>query len=167
MSRLIAIEGYNNDYFVSDEGDIYSCKYNQQSQLKPRMNKRGYLYVNLCKNGKSKSVMIHRLVAKYFLPDFNETLQVNHKDGIKTNNNISNLEMVTQTENMKHAVINKLLVNPKGEKHWCVKLTEKEVVEIRQKYKNGCYTQQNLAEQYNVSRECIKLIINNKTWKHI
>lgn len=122
MSRLIAIEGYNNDYFVSDEGNVYSCKYNQQSQLKPRMNKRGYLYVNLCKNGKSKSVMIHRLVAKYFLPNFNETLQVNHKDGIKTNNNISNLEMVTQ---------------------------------------------QNLAEQYNVSRECIKLIVNNKTWKHI
>ena len=167
MSRLIAIEGYNNDYFISDEGNVYSRKYNSQVQLKPRMNNRGYLYVNLCKNGKNKSTMIHRLVAKYFLSDFDETLQVNHKDGVKTNNNVCNLEMVTQTENIRHAVANKLLVNPKGEEHWCVKLTEKEVIEIREKYNTKSYTQQDLAEQYNVSRACIKLIVNNKTWKHI
>ena len=164
MSRLIEIEGYDK-YFISDEGKVYSDKYNERKELSPRMTSNGYLYVNLCKNGKYKSVRIHRLVAKYFLKDYSDELQVNHKDGNKLNNNVSNLEMVDRSGNMRHAIEHELLIPKKHEKHWCSKLTETDVAEIRKKYIPNVYTQEMLAKEYGVSRSNIKLIVNNKTWK--
>ena len=166
MSRLKSIEGYDK-YYISDEGKVYSDKYNERRELIPREAGNGYLYVNLCKNGKYKSVRIHRLVAKHFLEDYEEGLQVNHKDGNKLNNNFSNLEMVTQTENMKHAVQHGLHVSLSGEKHWCAKLTEEQVKEIRSKYVPKVYTQEMLAKEYGVSRSDIKLIVNGNVWKDI
>lgn len=166
MSKLISIEGYDR-YYISDEGKVFSDKYNRRIELNPRQNTRGYLYVNLYKNGKMKSVVIHRLVAKHFSLDFNPLMHVNHIDGIKTNNNISNLEMVTQSGNMQHAVTNGLLVNPVGEDHWCAKLTEEKVKEIKDKYIPRIYTQNMLAKEYGVSREAIKCILYNKTWKFV
>lgn len=166
MSRLKTIEGYDK-YFISDDGKVYSDKYNERRELIPRKNYKGYLYVNLCKNGKYKSKMIHRLVAKYFLENYSDNLQVNHIDGNKENNNFSNLEMVTQSENMLHAFRTGLNVSLKGEEHWCSKLTEKEVKEIREKYIPYVYTQKMLAEEYGVSKDEIKLIVGRQKWKHI
>ena len=166
MSRLKTIEGYDG-YFISDEGEVYSSKYKEPRKLKHRLNSKGRPYVNLCKNGKQKSVLIHRLVAKYFLPEFNENLEVNHKDGVKTNNNVSNLEMVDRKGNMQHAIRTGLLINPKGEEHWDSKLTEEEVREIREKYIPYTYSLSQLAKEYGVSESCIKFIIKRKTWKHI
>ena len=166
MSRLKTIEGYDK-YYISDEGKVYSDKYNERRELIPRKCHKGYLYVNLCKNGKYKSKMIHRLVAKYFLDNYSDNLQVNHIDGNKENNNVSNLEMVTQTENMRHAVKMGLHVSLKGEEYWCSKLTEKEVKEIREKYIPYVYTQKMLAEEYGVSKSDIKLIISKNIWKNI
>lgn len=160
------IKGYDK-YFITDDGKIFSDKYNTRRQLKPRINKKGYYYVNLCKNGKYKSVEIHRLVAKHFLPNFDESLQVNHIDGCKTNDNVSNLEMVTQSENLQHAYKNGLLKIKIGEDHWCAKLTEEQIKEIKQKYIPKVYTQQMLADEYNVSRSAIRFILKGKTWKHI
>lgn len=166
MSRFEKIEGYDN-YLISDDGNVYSLNYGRLTKLSPRVNKGGYLYVNLCKNGKYKSVRIHRLVAKHFLPDYDENLQVNHIDGNKMNNKLSNIEMVTQSGNLKHAVKMGLLVNPKGEEHWCAKLSEEKVKEIRKKYKPHIYTQKMLADEYGVSRSNIKFILANKIWKDI
>lgn len=166
MSRLKKIEGYDN-YLISDDGDVYSLNYGRLKKLSPRANKRGYLYINLCKNGKCKSARIHRLVAKYFLPDYDENLQVNHIDGNKINNKSSNLEMVTQSGNLRHAEKMGLLVHHKGEEHWCAKLSEEKVKEIRKKYKPNIYTQKMLADEYGVSRSNIKLILANKIWKDI
>lgn len=166
MSRLIEIEGYDG-YFVSDDGKVYSTKYKEPRELKQRINKKGRPYVNLCKNGKMKSFETHRIVAKHFLPDFSFDLQVNHIDGVKTNNNVSNLEMVTVQRNMEHAYQMGLKVNPKGEKHWDAKLTESEVKEIRNKYIPNIYGTRKLAKEYNVSISCIKFILKGKTWKDI
>lgn len=166
MSRLKLIEGYDK-YYVSDDGKIYSDKYNERRELSQRKNEKGYLYVNLCKNGKYKSTMVHRLVAKHFLEDYTKGLQVNHKDGNKENNNVSNLEMVTQTENMRHAVQHGLHISLSGEEHWCSRLTEQDVREIREKYVPYVYTQEMLAKEYGVSRSDIKLIINGYIWKGI
>lgn len=160
------IEGYDK-YFITDEGKTFSDKYNTRRELKPRLNKKGYYYINLCKDGKYKSFEIHRLVAKHFLSNFDETLQVNHIDGCKTNNNVTNLEMVTQSENLQHASKHGLFNSVKGEKHWCAKLTEEQIKEIKQKYIPKVYTQQMLADEYNVSRSTIKFILKGKTWKHI
>lgn len=164
MSRFKEIEGYDK-YYITDEGKVYSDKYNERRELSPRKNQRGYLYVNLCKNGKYKSVMVHKLVAKHFLENYTETLQVNHIDGNKLNNDVSNLEMVTQSENIRHAIKHKLLTPKSHESHWYAKLTEKQVEEIRAKYIPKIVTQKMLAKEYGVSRENIKFIISNKTWK--
>lgn len=66
-------------------------------------NGKGYLGIPLrCEDGGQRSFLIHRLVAKYFLPDWDENLTVNHIDEDRFNNKVSNLEMVTQLQNNNH-----------------------------------------------------------------
>lgn len=104
------IEGYNNKYCITNTGKVFVTDYRGQScwkEMKARVIE-GYLSVGLRKiiNGKSvqKLYKVHRLVAEYFIPrDTNINLVVNHKDGNKLNNNVSNLEWVTISENTKHA----------------------------------------------------------------
>lgn len=105
------IENYEGSYLVSNCGRIKSLKNGETRKdkiLKFIKNKCGYLYVNLYKNNKYKSKTIHRLVAQAFIPNLNNLPQINHIDGNKENNNISNLEWCTRSENIKHAYKNGL-----------------------------------------------------------
>jgi hypothetical protein len=77
--------------------------------MKPTTNKNGYKYVVLKKDGKFKGFTIHGLVARAFLERDPLRTEINHKDGIKTNNNVSNLEWVTHSENEKHAIATGLM----------------------------------------------------------
>lgn len=66
-------------------------------------NGKGYLGIPLrCEDGRQRSFLVHRLVAKYFLPDWDENLTVNHIDEDRFNNKVNNLEMVTQLQNNNH-----------------------------------------------------------------
>lgn len=67
--------------------------------LKYNYDKQGYLLVHLCTNGKRKCKKVHRLVAETFIKNEYNKIYVNHKDGNKQNNNVSNLEWVTPSEN--------------------------------------------------------------------
>ena len=87
----------NNEYIVSTEGKIYSLR--NKKYLKTYKNKKGYLKVWLYNNKKRKMYFVHRLVAMAFLPNYNASLQVNHKDENKENNDVSNLEMCTANYN--------------------------------------------------------------------
>ena len=71
--------------------------------LKPGEYSNGYKFVCLRKDGFTKNKMIHRLVAQAFIPNPNGYKCVNHKDGDKANNKLSNLEWITHSENQKHA----------------------------------------------------------------
>lgn len=84
--------------------------------LKPRKSKNGYLYVSINIGGIIKSVKIHRLVAEHFIPNIENKPEVNHINGIKTDNAVSNLEWNTSSENKRHAFAIGLKSNPKGEK---------------------------------------------------
>ena len=103
------VVGYEGLYKVSNKGKVFSVerislqgrKIGGQS-LKPARNKYGYLWVNLCKNGKTKAEYIHRLVAQAFIPNPNNFPQVNHIDEVKTNNNAKNLEWCTSKYNANH-----------------------------------------------------------------
>lgn len=88
------------EYQVDTEGNVY----NKNGSLKAySINPRGYASYTFCINGKCKTISGHTIVAKQFLPlDSYEGLQVNHKDGNKTNNNVDNLEWVTPHENAVH-----------------------------------------------------------------
>lgn len=73
-------------------------------------DEKGYLRTCLCKNSVSKFYLIHRLVAQTFIPNPNNLLEVNHKDGNKVNNNVENLEWCTRKENVNHSILNNLKI---------------------------------------------------------
>lgn len=105
------IPGYEGLYQVSDCGQVKSCERFREGKcnsfvsvkeriLKPSLDKGGYYYVILCKDGNKKAFKVHRLVALTFLEGDN-TLTVNHIDECKTNNNVSNLEYLTRADNVR------------------------------------------------------------------
>lgn len=134
--------------------------------LKPYLTIHGYLCVMLYINKKRKVVTVHKLVTEAFIGPRPKNREVNHKDGIKTNNCWLNLEYTTKSENMKHAY--KLgLMNRKGENHGRAKLKEKDVLKIRRLYKTGKYVQRELAEMFNIGIKSISDITLYKGWRHI
>lgn len=84
-------------YEIYEDGTVMGAR---GLPLKPDVNSTGYLRVSLCKDGRVKRVFIHRLVAEHFLEQ-REGCVVNHKDGNRKNNHVSNLEWVTMSENVK------------------------------------------------------------------
>ena len=95
------IEWYEGLYQVSNMGNILGVKRNRI--CKQHLQTAGYPIVALCKEWKCKSVLTHRLVAKIFLWKIDKKNTVNHKNWIKTDNRLENLEWCTQKENINHA----------------------------------------------------------------
>lgn len=93
------VTGYEDRYTVSDNGLVFSKKRNKAVTIYDNGNV--YLKLMLWRGGKIDNRLVHRLVAEHFLDDWSPTLQVDHIDGDKTNNHVSNLRMVTQSQNMK------------------------------------------------------------------
>lgn len=99
------IQGYSN-YVFSDCGKVFSVKNGKRREIKGAYDKDGYLKITLVSDKKeNKYFRKHRLIAWAFL-GFSEK-QVNHKDGVKDNNHLSNLEYVTQRENQCHRRLKK------------------------------------------------------------
>lgn len=113
LEKFKLIEGYDH-YLVSTWGKIYRIDKAFQvetdyqhmtrklSELSTEETSKGYLRVYLSKNGKRKHHKVHRLVARAFIPNPDNKPQVNHIDGNKHNNSITNLEWVTDEENKLH-----------------------------------------------------------------
>ena len=161
-----AVKGYESLYEVTENGDIFACERTVKSgknykserlyirQEKPaRLDKYGYKRVTLCKNGKLKTITIHRIVATAFL-EGNSKLTVNHIDGNKLNNHYSNLEFISSSENVKHA--HRIGIVPKGVRKVGTenkksKLSEVQVKEIRE----SNLSLRKLANAYNVHHSVI------------
>lgn len=91
-----------NGYMISDTG-LVTKRFSTELQ-KTKKHKRGYVLAHIVENGEKKWKLVHRLVATLFIPNPDQKPQVNHIDGDKTNNNVNNLEWVTNVENRQHAV---------------------------------------------------------------
>lgn len=93
------IEGYENLYWVDNQGNVY----NARKKLKTYFTRTGYECLKLTKDGVRTHPSVHRLVAEAFIPNPHNKSEVNHIDGDKSNNRVSNLEWVTSSENKIHA----------------------------------------------------------------
>ena len=98
------IKNYEGLYAVTPEGEVYS--YKSKKFLKPGVNHKGYLFVNLCKNGKVECFRVHRLIAMAYIPNPDNLPQVNHRDENKTNNCLQNLEWCDSKYNANYGTRN-------------------------------------------------------------
>lgn len=121
--------GYEGGYQVSNLGRIKSLQRKKTRIVKPDIIHTGYLRVMFYKDGKTKSHYTHVLVAKAFIPNPDNKSDVNHINGVKTDNRVENLEWTTRSENIIHAFANGL--SKSGSKHGRAKLTPNQVREIR------------------------------------
>lgn len=108
MELWKSIEGTNGLIAVSSEGRVLSLLSGKPRILKTTVDSKGYHRIRVTIERDKKSFKLHREVAKAFIPNINNLPQVNHKDGNKNNNSVSNLEWVTNRENALHAIKNGL-----------------------------------------------------------
>lgn len=157
------VENYAN-YQISNFGRVKSFWNGKIKILKPTLA-LDYLRVDLGDGKKHRHFVIHRLVAKAFLPNPDNKPQINHKDTHKFNNYVGNLEWCTASENGKHAFLTGLNENAKGSNDSQAKLTKEQVMLIRLNKDN--LSQQQLAKKFGVSRKTIGRVLANKTYKNV
>lgn len=119
--------------------------------------------MQLWRDGSYSSRLVHTLVAEAFIGARPEGHEVNHIDGVKTNNGRANLEYVTRSGNNRHAYDTGL--RSKGERHSASKLSADQVAEIRRANAAGEAGCRVLAKRFGVSKSTIQLILNNRNWR--
>jgi len=163
--KLAPIAGYENRYSITKNGEVWSHPYvrcdGQRRKgiwLRAATTRYGYKQVVLTKPDKTrKSLSIHRLVATTYLGD-EPDLQVNHKNGIKTDNSVENLEWCTQFDNMRHAYQTGL-INNRG-------LSGTQVREVRLLLKSG-QTQTGISRLLGIEQSLISKIKTGFIYKDI
>jgi hypothetical protein len=164
------VVGYEGWYEVSDHGRVKRVKQAGGGRagriLQETYQTNGYAMVNLSRKNKIKRLAIHRLVLSAFVSLPEKSHVANHKNGIKTDNHVSNLEWTTYWENDNHSR-NVLGKHFRGETNPQAKLTEEDVIYIRKAHSDGVLTQTKLARKYNVSHATIHSVVYRKTWTHI
>ena len=98
------IEGYEN-YLIYEDGKVYSK--HSKRYLKQGFHGRGYLYVNLWKDGKGKNISIHRLIGDHYIPNPENKRCIDHKNRIRTDNRIENLRWATDSENQQNTGVSR------------------------------------------------------------
>lgn len=156
------IVGYEGFYEVSDMGNVRKKKCS--TVLKLSIGTK-YMLVGLYVNQRLRTPMVHRLVATAFIDNIENKEQVNHINGIKTDNRACNLEWVTRQENIEHAVRTGLLVDVRGEKHHNSKISEAAARDIKFNYIKGVTELKYFAVKHNTSIQNVCFIANNKSWK--
>ena len=175
MEKWQYIPGCKNEYMVSSFGRVKSLqrfKYiaGKKTPVNERLlcfykNKQGYFRVRI-KQHNPPSTLVHRLVAIAFKENPNNHKWVNHEDGNKENNKLSNLKWGSISYNIQHAYDNGLKVAKKGEDSYMSKLSAKDVIKIRKISESG-KSRKSISKIYSVTPECISHIVLRKTWKHI
>lgn len=155
---------------VSRSGKVYSKR--SKKILKQNKHKNGYMTIATRvggRLGKAYCFKVHRLVAETYLDNIENKPQVNHIDGVKDNNNLSNLEWVTAKENIQHAFRTGLAEPLRGEDSPTSVLTISNVKFIRSNYKPYCrdFGANALGRKFSVSHETIGSVVRGETWNSV
>ena len=168
MALTKPIIGYEGIYTISTEGEVYNVLRNRF--LKGWSTKQGYMRVKLSKAGSIPTdESKHRLVASHFIDNPENKPEVNHLDGNKSNNSISNLEWCTVQQNTRHAIdVTKTMIcaNWKGDKNPLVTLDYGLVYSI----KFGVLSRlpiKTLASMFGLRQDTFRKILRNETWNHV
>jgi len=166
-SEFKTIPGFEN-YEASIFGEIRNKKSGRilSSVLSGGNDDSRYPAVSLYKDGNTTTQYVHRLVALTHINNPENKPQVNHIDGNKENNDISNLEWVTAQENIQHSHDNNLNNTVKGEDHHGAKLSSKQVLLIRKRRSTG-ETYGSIAESVGMAQSTIHAICSGKSWGHL
>lgn len=143
-------------------------KWLEQPKRAESRESRGYLALHKNNDGKGKNfyAKAHRIVYLVHFGDIPNGLETNHKNAIRDDNRPDNLEMVTHTENIRHAMRLGLLRPQQGERQWNSKLTEEQVHEIRKLRKQG-FLLREIADKFKVAIPTVCHITCRDTWRHI
>lgn len=183
QERWLLVEGFPG-YEVSDRGRVrsywkrigiwgggskFELYLHPQTILNPGVDpEAGYLIVGLYRDGKRYNRRVHRLVLLTFVGPCPPGFEGCHHDGIPENCALSNLRWDTKNENSLDSVLHGTHAGlaRKGIKHPLVKLTDAQVLKIRELYAHG-RLQKTIAEMFNISRQNIYSIVHRKSWTHI
>jgi hypothetical protein len=158
------VVGYEGLYSITKDGRVWSETRGMWRSI--YKNNGGYKCVVLCKQGKYKGFLVHRLIAKAFIPNPQKLPHINHKNGVKLDNSITNLEWVTPAQNMQHARENLGFWPPNGEKSGASKLQNEHIRIIRQLHEDGLSLSQ-IGKRFDTCNQNVWHIVKRKTWKHI
>lgn len=163
-----AIAGYEDLYDVDELGNIYSLPKNNRPEclLKFKPDAYGYLRVGLSKNNKCKTLKAHRVVAIAFISNPLNLPQVNHKNGVKTDNRVINLEWATAKTNIRHSWNLGLSKAVFGDKNGNTSLSEGDRISVVKYYAMTNLTQKEIASKFNISQATVSLTVKNYLKKH-
>lgn len=155
LDRFIIIKNEQKDYIRFEKG----------VSKKLSIHYKGYLTSSLSKEGNIFNTFVHRIVARAFIDNPENKKEVNHINGIKTDNRVENLEWVTSKENSKHAWNNNLNKPKNGQQNGNSKLKKEDILVIRNLFLEHSSVQ--IGKLYNVNNTTINRIVNKKTWRHV
>lgn len=161
--KRIKYNGEPSRYIITNFGWVLNTDKNKIQS--PFITNNGYLRVCLSFNGKRKKYLIHRLVAEYFIPNPYNYPEVNHKDGNKFNNKVTNLEWVTAKENVIHSYDHSL--NHSGEKNRMSTITNDQCREICMYLERNELTMNEIAKKVGTTRKVVSHIRHKETWTRI
>lgn len=141
-------------------------KYPKEVILKTQIGNHGYLTYCLRINKKCKRFLAHRLFWKYYFGSIPKGKEINHINGIKIDNQIHNLELVTHKQNEWHKR-NILGKHNKGECHGKSKLNRFDIIKIKKMYISGKYSQKEIGKVFKITQVHVSSICKNRSWKHL
>jgi len=174
--NLNDIPGYEGVYAASKDGDIYRLR-TYGSRPKPILRtvakrlKKGYAVAHLCLDGVRKDALIHRCVWQAFNGPIPDGLEINHKNGVRDDNRLDNLELVTKSGNARHKFevlgAQSNFKPQHGSTNGSSKLSPDDIRAIRQLYAEGGFRQKDLAERFGVSQPMIGNIVRRDNWRDL